>query len=287
MRVTQITDTHLSARRPYALHNWDVLLHHLDGSRPELVVHSGDLVLDDPDDDDLRFALAQQARLPGPWRAVPGNHDIGEPGLAPGDERAVTNARLARWRRAWGHDHWAVDLGSWRVVGLNAMVLGSGLTAEWAQDRWLDEQLASAADEGRHVALFLHKPLFLHRVHDPQARRETVLPEPRDRLLERIVGGPVRLVGSGHLHQRRSVVWRDVAFVWCPASGYVREAGRTSSFDGVREVGCAEYELWPDGTVSWGFTRVPGMVDVDVEPVVARYGRLSAAPAVTVTATAG
>lgn len=283
LRVTQISDTHLSATRPYALHNWGVLMSHLDVSRPDLVVDTGDLVIDDPDDiDDARFALDQHRRLEMPWRVVPGNHDVGEPGWSPGDERSVSAARLARWRRSWGPDHWSLELGPWRVVGLNGMVLGSGLSDEDAQDRWLGEQLAAAEADHQHVAVFLHKPLFLHRVHDPVVRRETVLPSARDRLLARLVGSPVRLVGSGHLHQRRSVVWSDIAFVWCPSSGYVREAGSTSAFDGVREVGCAEYELHRDGTVSWAFTRVPGMTDVDVDPVVARYGRLAAAPPIEV-----
>ena len=49
------------------------------------------------------------------------------------------------------------DLGSWRLIGVNAQLFGSALESETTQEAWLHAALAGAAD--RQVALFLHKPL--------------------------------------------------------------------------------------------------------------------------------
>ena len=71
-RVVQITDTHFSAasRRPAAVAG---VLDWLAADPPDLLVHTGDIVFEDPDDDDDRaFAKALLDQVARPLRRHPG-----------------------------------------------------------------------------------------------------------------------------------------------------------------------------------------------------------------------
>ena len=50
IRVAQISDTHLSHRRSYAVPNVESILRAIAEDEPDFVVHTGDIVADDPDD---------------------------------------------------------------------------------------------------------------------------------------------------------------------------------------------------------------------------------------------
>ena len=88
MRVILVSDTHLSPTAPEAEANWDAVLRYVGANAPDVVIHLGDLSLDGAHNaGDLHYGRRQLDRLPVPWHAVPGNHDIGDnpwPG-APGD----------------------------------------------------------------------------------------------------------------------------------------------------------------------------------------------------------
>ena len=52
---------------------------HIDATRPDLVINSGDLAFDAPTSpDDFAFAKELHEALPVPCRYLPGNHDIGD-----------------------------------------------------------------------------------------------------------------------------------------------------------------------------------------------------------------
>ena len=78
-RLTQISDTHLARRLGPLTDNFNRLAEHIDASRPDLVVNSGDLAFDAPTSpDDLAFARELHDALPVPCRYLPGNHDVGD-----------------------------------------------------------------------------------------------------------------------------------------------------------------------------------------------------------------
>jgi len=55
------------------------VLGYVAGSLPDVVIHLGDLSLDGAHGPGhLAYGRQQLDRLPVPWRAVPGNHDIGD-----------------------------------------------------------------------------------------------------------------------------------------------------------------------------------------------------------------
>ena len=72
-RLTQISDTHLARRLSKLTENFHRVSEHIDATRPDLVVNSGDVAFDAPTSrDDLEFAKdaarGASGRLPLPAR---------------------------------------------------------------------------------------------------------------------------------------------------------------------------------------------------------------------------
>ena len=68
--------------------------------------------------------------------------------------------------RVFGEDRWRFDAAGWCFIGLNSLVMNTGLASEAEQFDWLASQLSGA--NGKPVALFLHKPLYLNSPEDPE-----------------------------------------------------------------------------------------------------------------------
>ena len=148
MRIVQISDTHLSRGKPHFADNWPPLAAWIAEQRPDLVIHTGDVTIDGADaEDDLRYAAELMHGLGVRFRAVPGNHDVGDAGHP---RQPVTDERLTRWRAIFGPDRWVEDVQGARLVGLDAMLLGSGHREEAAQAAWLEAVMKDAA--GRQIA---------------------------------------------------------------------------------------------------------------------------------------
>jgi alkaline phosphatase D len=246
LRVVQISDTHLSHRRAYGIDNVLATVGWIQSDPPDLVVHTGDVVADDPDDGEERaFAQGVLATIPPPLHALPGNHDAG--GFT-GDE--PTPERLAAWRAAWGRDTFCVDLGGWRLVGANVYRLG-----EPEHDAWLGAALATE----RPIALFLHQPICLvHPDQDDDGDWSIARPL-RQPLLQAMAGRPVRVVASGHLHRyRHGALPGAITTVWCPAASFLG----TEYDDSTYVVGLVEHTLHDDGTATHRVVRPDGVVDL-------------------------
>ena len=48
-RVVHISDPHLSLRRPFFQHNWEIMVELLNDNPPELIVCTGDISIDGAD----------------------------------------------------------------------------------------------------------------------------------------------------------------------------------------------------------------------------------------------
>lgn len=221
-RVILVSDSHLSASgaAPQAQANWDAVVAYVGACRPDLVIHLGDLSLDGTRDAaDLRHGRAQLDRLPVPWRAVPGNHDIGDnPSPGAPAEFTVDAARRQRWLDIIGADYWSATIGGWTVLALNAQLPGSGLEAEAAQWSWLEEEASRLA--GRPpVALVTHKPITTDQTELAAAPPYRFWPpDARERLTRLFAGSPAALVMSGHVHQYRLLRLDGTEHLWVPTT---------------------------------------------------------------------
>jgi len=265
-RLTQISDTHLTRRLPTLTDNFDRVRKYIDAKRPDLVINSGDIAFDGPSNrHDLEFAKTQHDALATPCRYLPGNHDIGDnpTQIGPAPSQPVTEQNLQAYRSIFGEDRWCFDAAGWRFIGLNSLVMNTGLTREAEQFDWLTSQLSHA--NGKPVALFLHKPLYLNSPDDQELVETAIryVPMPaRIHLVEMLRAVDLRLVASGHVHQRREFTYSHTRHVWAPSTGFII-SDTVQEVIGIKEVGLVDYRFQPDG-FEVRHLRAPGQMDIDL-----------------------
>ena len=254
MRIIQISDTHLSPGKVHFADNWAPLAGWIAEQRPDLVIHTGDVTVDGADvEEDLRYSAELMHGLGVRFRAVPGNHDVGDAG---NDRQPVGEERLRRWRTHFGPDRWVEDVEDYRLVGFDAMLLGSGEREEARQADWLDAVMNDAG--GRHIAWFLHRPLFLDSPVEADTGYWSVKPQPRARLLELVRGHPVVLVASGHLHKAHDFGDDGTRYIWAPASSFLVGSTIQPPMPGDKWLGAVVYEI--DRTlIEAKIIEVPGL----------------------------
>lgn len=274
-RLTQISDTHLARRLTRLTDNFHRLSEYIDSRRPDLVVNSGDLAFDGPTHrDDLEFARTLHAALPVACRYLPGNHDIGDnpTKVGPPPSHPVTDQDLNSYHAVFGEDRWGFEAAGWCFIGLNSLVMNTGLAREAEQFDWLASQLS--ASRGKPVALFLHKPLFLNAPDDPELAASSIryVPMPaRQHLVEMLRAVDLRLVASGHVHQRRDFTYAHIRQIWAPSAGFI-VPDRMQEVIGVKEVGLVEYRFQPDG-FEVRHVRAPGQVDIDLDELIGKAAK--------------
>ena len=220
IRIVHVSDTHLSPTHAYFRVNWDAFRAHMAASPPDLLIHGGDLAFNAPVvERDLAYAAGEVAALGVPWRAIPGNHDIGEAPAYARLNQPVTMDRIAAWRRHVGPQWWLHDVGSWRIIGLDTAMMASGLPEEAEQHAFLLQALSARA--GRPVMVFVHMPPFDRDPAD-QARSTSVIPHAaRGAFLDACAANGVKVIASGHLHIYRRIRHRGMDIVWAPATAMV------------------------------------------------------------------
>ena len=266
-RLTQISDTHLARRLPTLTDNFHRVCEYIDATRPDLVVNSGDLAFDAPTSrDDLEFAKTLHGALPVTCRYLPGNHDIGDnpTKLGPVPSQPATEADRQTFLAIVGEDRWRFEAAGWCFIGLNSLVMNTGLASEAEQHEWLASELSST--RGQPIALFLHKPLYLNSPDDPELPGTSIryVPMPvRSRLVEMLGSVDLRLVASGHVHQRRDFTFGHIRHVWAPSVGFVIP-DRMQEVIGTKEVGLVEYRFQPD-SFEVRHVKAPGQIDIDLD----------------------
>lgn len=264
MRLAVVSDSHLSPMSPDADRNWDVVVDHLRGAPPDLVIHGGDLAAAGDDDPvDLEHGRRRLDELPVPWRVVPGNHDIGNPW----DERSALLAARRRYEAVIGERFWSVDTNTgtgtdadtgagpagWRLVGVDIQALLTAHPDDEPGWDWLADRLAT----DRPVSVFGHRPLRPTAAGEIDSGRRYV-PEPhRSRLAALLGGSDVRLVVSGHVHQWRSEVVDGFRAVWVPSTWATMSDSRQPVI-GAKVVGLVEIDL---GSPHEARLVVPGGMD--------------------------
>jgi 3',5'-cyclic AMP phosphodiesterase CpdA len=274
-RLTQISDTHLTRRLQKLTDNFHRVSEHIDATRPDLIVNTGDLAFDAPTSpDDLKFAKELHDALPVPCRHLPGNHDVGDNPTAVGTapKRPATEQERQKYLSVIGEDRWRFDATGWCFIGLNSLIMNTGIESEAGQFDWLAAELGRI--NGRPVALFLHKPLFQNAPDDPELESSAVryVPQPRRKeLIELLSSVDLRLVASGHIHQRRDFTFGHTRHVWAPSTGFILPE-RIQPIIGTKEVGLVEYRFQPDA-FEVRHVKVAGLTELDLDSL---NGRKSA-----------
>jgi 3',5'-cyclic AMP phosphodiesterase CpdA len=255
MRIIQISDTHLSPGKAHFTDNWAPLADWIAQQRPDLVIHTGDVTVDGADvEEDLRYTAELLRGLGARFRAVPGNHDVGDAGHV---SQPVSEERLERWRVHFGLDRWVEDVEDWRLIGFDAMLLGSGGHEETLQTRWLEAVMHDAG--GRRIAWFLHRPLFLGRPDESDTGYWSVKPQPRSLLFQLLRRHAVALVASGHLHKAHDFVRDGTRYIWAPSSAFlVGPAMKAPPMPGENRLGAVVYEFG-GRTIEARIVAVPGL----------------------------
>ena len=231
--VVQVSDTHLSPTHAYFVDNWQVFIDEAKALRPDLIINSGDFSFNGPVvEGDLAFCHSEAERLDTPYLAIPGNHDVGEPGDNPRLKQPINDERLGTWKRYFGDDRFLRDVEGWRLIGINGELLGSGLAAE--DDQWCFLEASLNEGDGRALGIFTHKPLFEKTPEEPASKWST-LPEPRARLLNLLKSHNVRFVASGHLHRYRYISHQGIDLVWCPTTAFITPSQKNDGC--IRRVG--------------------------------------------------
>jgi 3',5'-cyclic AMP phosphodiesterase CpdA len=258
VRIVQISDTHLSHLGGVTTANLRLVASWVNTTlRPDLILNTGDIVAASPDQPrDRAWAREVHAAFDARVRYLPGNHDVGEPGLVPWKGLGVTSDRVAAHCAVFGPDHFALRDGGWLVIGFNSELLGSGLTEESTQWQWLEAELA--APGARQVLFFCHKPLWLPRA-TPSTAALTVPDEARERLLA-LAGDRLAAVGSGHLHRYRRRPRPEqpaILEVWGPSTGIVGQTETETPY--FEQLGVVEWRLQDSGVNTW--FRAPADLD--------------------------
>lgn len=275
-RIAQVSDTHLSEAKPFFVENFRRIGEAIVAADPDLLLNSGDISLDGAShEEDLAAARALHDELGLSLRFLPGNHDLGDaqdvPGHAPGHGEAPIDAgRRERYVRHFGPDWWTMDVPGWRLLGVDAQLLGSDLAPAEDQDRAI-AQAASRLDR-RRLALFLHKPLFDLSPDEEAITGRFVNPVPRRHLLGLLGEAAPALVVCGHVHQYRET-WPggDTRHVWGASTAFVIP-DRLQPRYGLKQTGYVEHRLYEDGTHDSELVRVPGVPTLDIADFPQAYG---------------
>jgi predicted phosphodiesterase len=220
--IVQISDVHLSRRRPFFHHNWELLVDLLATEACDLIVCSGDMTVDGADfEEELVFAAEQFRRIKRDVLFVPGNHDIGNsrPDVR-GGESVITFERRGAYLRHFGADFWMREVGtSLRLLGLNSMLFGSGLPAEAEQNELIGAAAGKA--DGRRLMIFQHKPLYLADAAEDKPTHGALYPEHRQLLRRMLSSRGEVTIASGHIHDYKTDAWDNLKQIWAPSTAFV------------------------------------------------------------------
>ncbi len=261
MKIIQITDTHFSPEKAHFNGNWAPLLTWIEEQKADLVIHTGDLTVDGADKaGDITFCMDLMRQVSTPMLIVPGNHDVGH---FSDMSQPVNAERLGRWRSLVGDDRFVEDSDGWRLVGLNALLFGHEDEEEEAQFEWL--RTAFEERDGRRLALFAHKPLFVDDPHEGDTGYWGLRPKQRQRVFDLMADHDVALYASGHLHWAWQGRFKNTSLVWGPSAAFVIDT-LEREMPGERLIGAVVHHLGDD--VRSEIVAVPGMTAHVIDDVI-------------------
>jgi predicted phosphodiesterase len=270
-KIAHISDTHLSSDKPYFVDNFLAAARLIRAGGTDLVINTGDAALDGADHRaDLEEVKRLHQEIGLPYRIIPGNHDTGD-SQAVAKRQPINEERRGRWLSVFTEDWWSIDVPGWRLLGVNAQLIGSTLAAAANQSAFLREQIAGLA--GRPLGLFIHKPLFLVDPGEGEASHHFMIPSDRATLLDALGGTKPAFVASGHTHEVFDRHLEGTHHIWAPGTSFIAPDYLEPRL--IRKaVGFWEHVLHPDGRKDSRFVEDDSMVMLDLDKFPGAYGDL-------------
>lgn len=203
-----LSDSHIGL--PDANGHWETALKIIKARRPDFVLHTGD-VTELGHQVDFEKARADLDSLGIPWRAIPGNHDIGDgPPVGKGPDPDA----LKRYDIALGPSRFIYPLGSWTLIGMSGLEFGTERQADSSARAWLSQAIDSVSGP---IILAFHKPVFVDDINEVTETSAAMPACARSHMAENLHLPNLKLVLSGHRHAHRVIQNEVVSTVWAPA----------------------------------------------------------------------
>lgn len=266
MRIALVSNLHLSEQSPEYVAHWHAARRAVQRIGVDLTLHLSEVTTGGPFcSDELRVAAQLVAQWPTDMRCLIGNRHGGEGVYKAGSPDYWLRAWLRACQPSLDTDHWVLKADGWRLLGVDAQILGTGSAQEHSLWRLLDEE-TGASDAPANTALFLHWPnvrgLVTHSGANPC--------EAAGRACARLLSGPLKaslkVVVAGHMPSFIDVAATGVKNLLLPSSlGTLldHEQGRIGEKlvgVGLLDLGQHEmgFELWcPDGITRHHAIRLP------------------------------
>ncbi len=212
----------------------------LNATRPDFMIHLGDLVHGYPQERPWKIQVEKANRLleqlEMPAHLVPGNHDIGNkltismpgptwPGAPedPRDAYYVSDTNIKIFERDFGPSFFDFESAGCLFLILNAYAFNTGLESEARQWRWLEQTLATRRDVA-NVFIAMHPLPYWSRVDEPGKGNYEVVDEPaRSRLLALCAEYNVRAIFAGHIHHDHVRYHGSTLVTGVPSTAFSRD----------------------------------------------------------------
>jgi 3',5'-cyclic AMP phosphodiesterase CpdA len=211
-----ISDPHVAVNKPEHNGRFAKALERAGTFDPAFIVITGDL-LENWSEDSASLYSEMTENYPVPIHLVPGNHDVGQK-RTPDGKGGITSDAVKRWKKVFDTDRFAFEYEGCLFIGINNVLLASGLPEEARQEEWFHEKIRETGD--RRVFVICHYPFFLRHSGETEGGYWTVESPARDRWLHLFVESGVSAVWNGHLHRFNEAVWKGVSFIATPGTSF-------------------------------------------------------------------
>ena len=157
-----LADPHLGRDMPGHQASFEEVLRRAALKEPSLVVVLGDVTQDGKVKPEyFPYARDQIARFGVPVMCIPGNHEEGYNAHRTTWDPRVQHEFLGRFEQFFNPVPWARTVDTFRVLGIDSQILGSGFGEETEQLTWLRHQLDRTHEDGRFSVVVMHTPLYV------------------------------------------------------------------------------------------------------------------------------
>ena len=241
-----VSDSHLSDRTPEATAHWDAVVDHVAAAGPDLVVHAGDISTDgetSPTTWTTPGASSTGCRAARgvarqPRRRRHAGLDVRRRGRGRGrDARA--------YRAVFGPDRFSVAVGRWRLIGIDAQLLGAGEPRRTTSGP--GSRTRSAGCRPRRPSASCSTSRWCPRTATATGPGATCPSRPVGACSPPLATVDARLVVSGHVHQALRRDRAGLAQVWVPTS-WAAVPDRVQPPMGDKRAGVTGLTLHDDGS---------------------------------------